>query len=147
MELCPVCLRKLQSNIKFDILERYERIYAYLEEKEDKRMDKLMHFMGEVITNIKQNIKKWSASASLSMPFHSEIYIYIDYISIKIEDQWAFLPNFLLSFPRTSLTVTNSELANSWEVGSSLGALCLKYFSLSPNSTLLDYLFSSMFLR
>ena len=53
MELCPVCLRKLQSNIKFDILERYERIYAYLEKKEDKRMDKLMHFVGELITNIK----------------------------------------------------------------------------------------------
>jgi len=23
MELCPICLRKLQSNLKFDILERY----------------------------------------------------------------------------------------------------------------------------
>ena len=29
MSLCPVCLRKLQSNVKFDILERYERMLAY----------------------------------------------------------------------------------------------------------------------
>jgi archaemetzincin len=27
MLLCPVCLRKLQFNIKFDILERYENLF------------------------------------------------------------------------------------------------------------------------
>ena len=27
LELCPVCLRKLQSNCKFDLRERYEKIY------------------------------------------------------------------------------------------------------------------------
>lgn len=26
MELCPVCLRKLHSNLKFDILERYRQL-------------------------------------------------------------------------------------------------------------------------
>jgi archaemetzincin len=30
LELCVVCLRKLQSNIKFDILERYKRLYQFV---------------------------------------------------------------------------------------------------------------------
>lgn len=34
--LCPVCLRKLQSNIKFDILERYQKMLGWVRGKEDK---------------------------------------------------------------------------------------------------------------
>lgn len=30
LELCVVCLRKLQTNIKFDILERYKRLYQFV---------------------------------------------------------------------------------------------------------------------
>jgi hypothetical protein len=39
MHLCPVCLRKLQSNAGFDVLERYQALHAWyskhgLEEEE-----------------------------------------------------------------------------------------------------------------
>lgn len=30
LELCVVCLRKLQSNIKFDCLERYTKLMAFV---------------------------------------------------------------------------------------------------------------------
>lgn len=34
LELCVVCLRKLQSNIKFDILERYKNFMSLFRKKE-----------------------------------------------------------------------------------------------------------------
>ena len=48
----------MQSNIKFDILERYEKIYEYLEKKEDKRVDKLMNLVGELMVKIRDNTKE-----------------------------------------------------------------------------------------
>lgn len=36
LELCVVCLRKLQSNIKFDMLERYKKIYEFVQKNGDK---------------------------------------------------------------------------------------------------------------
>lgn len=49
MNLCPVCLRKMQRSVKFDLIERYQRLHAfYVKYKLDKeakwvkvRMDKI----------------------------------------------------------------------------------------------------------
>jgi archaemetzincin len=57
MELCVVCLRKLQSNIKFDILERYERLRTFFEGQKDERAGKVLTFLEKAITNIRSNIK------------------------------------------------------------------------------------------
>ena len=36
MNLCPVCLRKLQSNIGFDVLRRYECMLGYVKGREEE---------------------------------------------------------------------------------------------------------------
>jgi archaemetzincin len=38
--LCIVCLRKMQSNIKFDILERYLRLRDFFCSQKDERVNK-----------------------------------------------------------------------------------------------------------
>ena len=57
MELCIICLRKLQSNIKFDILERYERLRIFFEAQKDERAGKVLTFLDKAIENIRKNIK------------------------------------------------------------------------------------------
>ena len=58
MSLCPVCLRKLQSNIQFDILERYKKIYEWVAKREDERGNQLLNYLREVIESI-DKILKW----------------------------------------------------------------------------------------
>lgn len=45
LELCVVCLRKLQSNIKFDILERYKKLYEFVEKNGDKSDKKIKEYL------------------------------------------------------------------------------------------------------
>lgn len=52
MYLCVVCLRKLQSNIKFDILERYQRLKAFYEEQKGERVQKTLTFIEAAIEKI-----------------------------------------------------------------------------------------------
>lgn len=50
--LCVVCLRKLQSNIKFDILERYIRLREFYENQKDERVNKALEFIVNAIKKI-----------------------------------------------------------------------------------------------
>ena len=57
LQLCPVCIRKLQSNIQFDILERYEKIEEFLKSKQVPISEKLSNYLSVVIPNIRNVIK------------------------------------------------------------------------------------------
>lgn len=50
--LCVVCLRKMQSNIKFDILERYIQLRQFYEEQKDARVEKALGFLNAAIKKI-----------------------------------------------------------------------------------------------
>ncbi len=52
LELCVVCLRKLQSNIKFDILERYQKLYQFVKKYGDKSDKKIKDYLETVINKI-----------------------------------------------------------------------------------------------
>ncbi len=45
LELCVVCLRKLQSNIKFDILERYKKLSEFVQTKGDNSGKNIKGFL------------------------------------------------------------------------------------------------------
>lgn len=57
MYLCVVCLRKLQSNIGFDVLDRYERLLKYYEEAADKRVKETVEFLREAVARIRASVK------------------------------------------------------------------------------------------
>ena len=52
MHFCIVCLRKMQSNIKFDILERYHRIREFFYSQKDERLNKEISFLETAIKRI-----------------------------------------------------------------------------------------------
>lgn len=45
LELCVVCLRKLQSNIKFDILERYKKLHEFVQKRGDNSGKNIKGFL------------------------------------------------------------------------------------------------------
>lgn len=45
MHLCVVCLRKMQSNIKFDVLERYQRLREFFYKQKDERVNKEIAYL------------------------------------------------------------------------------------------------------
>ena len=55
--LCVICLRKLQSNIKFDIYERYLKLSEYYDLQKDVRVERPLAFVTEAIKNIEKNMK------------------------------------------------------------------------------------------
>jgi archaemetzincin len=57
MYLCCVCLRKMQSNIKFDIYERYLGLRQFYEEQKDERVQKALSFVQTAIAKIESNMK------------------------------------------------------------------------------------------
>lgn len=56
--LCVVCLRKLQSNLQFDILERYVRLLEFFNLQKDERVNKEIVFLEEAIVRIEDCLKK-----------------------------------------------------------------------------------------
>ena len=52
MDVCPVCLSKLQYNIKFDVVERYKALEAFCKEQGEEFLKK-----GEFISKILKDLE------------------------------------------------------------------------------------------
>jgi archaemetzincin len=57
MHMCIICLRKMQSNINFDILERYKRLREFYYSQKDERVQKEISYLEEAIRRIEENTK------------------------------------------------------------------------------------------
>ena len=53
-----MCLRKLQSNIQFDLLERYARLQEFFHKEEDKRVGQTLQFYNTVVERVGGSFKK-----------------------------------------------------------------------------------------
>ena len=66
--LCPVWLRKLQSIIGFDIIERYEKLVEVIEDMENPRFDNLLSWYKQRLKPLYKRAKEelWN------LPYKSE---------------------------------------------------------------------------
>jgi predicted Zn-dependent protease len=58
MILCPICLRKLQLVLKFDIVDRYSRMKEYLDNHENQYTSETSIWLGNRLENIGRSLKE-----------------------------------------------------------------------------------------
>eukprot|EP00817_Percolomonadidae_sp_ATCC50343_P002114 CAMPEP_0117431552 /NCGR_PEP_ID=MMETSP0758-20121206/11070_1 /TAXON_ID=63605 /ORGANISM="Percolomonas cosmopolitus, Strain AE-1 (ATCC 50343)" /LENGTH=95 /DNA_ID=CAMNT_0005220643 /DNA_START=906 /DNA_END=1190 /DNA_ORIENTATION=+ len=60
--LCPICLRKLKKNMKFDIEKRYRRLYEFYSEYEHLHFGREKQWVGDRLKLVKRR-EKWPKEA------------------------------------------------------------------------------------
>lgn len=56
LELCAVCLRKFQSNIKFDVIGRYEAVRKQLLKMKGNRTEKTLVLVNQILEKVEGSI-------------------------------------------------------------------------------------------